>query len=75
MVGTLLLPLDTVRRLMIMDQAQYLNAWHCTLLLVEQKGIGALWRGTAANLIRSWSTGLTLAGFSFLEELIIENMK
>ena len=72
-VGTFLMPLDTVRRLMIMDtnsqerpysqevitliflnqrlienhkkQPKYRSAFHCTAVLLEQKGPLELWRG------------------------------
>ena len=66
--------------------SKYRSAWHCTICLVKQSGIPRLWRGissgdlvyrscwilgTTANIIRSWSAGLMLAGFSILERLVL----
>ena len=69
---------------------KYRSPWHCAICLVKQSGLLRLWRGistgdlstangdlvlgTTANIIRSWSAGLMLAGFSMLERLVLTQL-
>lgn len=50
---------------------RYRGFLHCMRCLVKEHGVKRLWRGTVANLVRSWSAGLALAGFSLMEDVVL----
>ena len=71
--GTIAMPLDTIKRVMMNEPEAEKNMWQCGRELVRENGITRLWRGTCANLIRSWSSGLALALFSLFENIVYAN--
>ena len=80
------MPFDTVKRVMMVAEQKYKNMFHCWTDLVKRHGITRLWRGsqgsiakayniilgTISNFLRSWASGLALAGFTLLEELVFD---
>ena len=71
--GTIAMPLDTIKRIMMNQpdaEVKCGRAIQCGRDLVHENGITRLWRGTCANLIRSWSSGLALALFSLFENIV-----
>ena len=67
--GTITMPLDTIKRVR-MNQPEIKSDLQCIRDLVREHGVTRLWRGTCANLIRSWSSGLALALFSLFENIV-----
>ena len=71
--GTIAMPLDTIKRVMMNQPEAKVNMWKCGRDLVRENGITRLYRGTCANLIRSWSSGLALALFSLFKNIVYAN--
>lgn len=73
LASSIAMPFDTVKRVLMTDTygptEQYRNMINCWISLVKEDGFIRLWRGSVSNLIRSWSSGLALAGFTFLEDI------
>ena len=71
--GTIAMPLDTIKRVMMNQPEAKMNMWKCGRDLVRENGITRLYRGTCANVIRSWSSGLALALFSLFKNIVYAN--
>ena len=67
--GTILMPLDTIKRVM-MNQPEVKSYSQCKRDLVREHGGTRLWRGTCAHLIRTWSSGVALSLFSLFENIV-----
>ena len=72
LAGTIAMPLDTIKRVMMNQPDSSLNMIQVGRDLIHKNGITRLWRGTCANLIRSWSSGLALALFTLFEDLVYD---
>ena len=72
-VATILMPIDTVRRVNIVDTGEGSGTFESTSKLVQEGGIVRLWRGTISNIARSWAAGMTLAAFDIMEKAVLES--
>lgn len=75
--GAVAMPFDTVRRILMIDtqtaNPQFDGTVSCIKHIYKTDGITRFWRGTLANVMRSWVSGLCLALFSSLEDLAYAN--
>ncbi len=73
MAGFLTIPLDTIRRRMILDlaaplSAQYRGAWDCTVQIVSREGWSALFHGAAVHVLRSFFGSCLIHGIDLLRK-------
>lgn len=63
-------PLDTVRRRMMMTSGakeKYKGSIDCTIKIVKNEGVGSLFKGAGANILRGMAGAGTLAGFDLFK--------
>jgi len=72
-VGTLLYPVDTVkRRLMVQQQGRrvYHSAWHCLTTILRYEGIAGLFHGLSMNLVRSFGGAVLLVAYDEIQRIL-----
>ena len=62
-------PLDTVKRVLMVEPGRYPSWWRCLVGLVNEAGLSRLWRGNVSNCLRVWTNGIVLALFDSLISL------
>jgi len=63
-------PLDTVRRRMMMtsgEAVKYRSSLHCFSTIVAKEGVGSLFKGAGANILRAVAGAGVLAGYDQLQ--------
>jgi len=63
-------PLDTVRRRMMMtsgEAVKYRSSMHCLTTIVSKEGVGSLFKGAGANILRAVAGAGVLAGYDQLQ--------
>jgi len=72
--GAIAMPFDTVRKILMTDtkstSPKFDGSISCIKHIYENDGITRFYRGTFTNVIRSWASGLALALFSSLQDLV-----
>jgi solute carrier family 25 (adenine nucleotide translocator) protein 4/5/6/31 len=66
-------PLDTVRRRMMMtsgEAVKYRSSLHCMSEVVKNEGVGSLFKGAGANVLRAMAGAGVLAGYDKLQILM-----
>jgi len=73
--GLMSYPIDTIRRRMMMTSGQavkYKNSLDCASQIVRAEGVGSLFKGAGANILRGMAGAGTLAGFDKFKALYIK---
>jgi len=63
-------PLDTVRRRMMMtsgEAVKYKSSMHCMTSIIAKEGVGSLFKGAGANILRAVAGAGVLAGYDQLQ--------
>jgi len=76
--GLISYPLDTVRRRMMMtsgEAVKYSGSVDCMTKILKEEGVGSLFKGAGANILRGLAGAGVLAGFDELRGLYIKYFK
>mmetsp|Transcript_9614 Transcript_9614/g.22902 ORF Transcript_9614/g.22902 Transcript_9614/m.22902 type:complete len:330 (-) Transcript_9614:276-1265(-) len=68
-------PLDTVRRRMMMtsgEKVKYKNSFDAFGQIIRNEGVGSLFKGAGANILRGVAGAGVLAGFDKIKELYVD---
>ena len=68
--GLVSYPLDTVRRRMMMtsgEAVKYRSSMHCMTSIVQKEGVGSLFKGAGANILRAVAGAGVLSGYDQLQ--------
>jgi len=69
-------PLDTIRRRMMMTSGsanqKYKSSIDCTLKILRNEGVYAMYRGAGSNLLRGLAGALVLVGFDYFKGFYLE---
>jgi solute carrier family 25 (adenine nucleotide translocator) protein 4/5/6/31 len=72
--GILSYPWDTVRRRMMMQSGRkdilYKNTWDCAVKIVQNEGMGAMFKGALSNVFRGTGGALVLAIYDEIQKFI-----
>merc|ERR1711860_101244 len=72
--GLMSYPIDTIRRRMMMTSGaavKYKNSMDCGMQVVKNEGVGTLFKGAGANILRGVAGAGVLAGFDAFQKLYI----
>ena len=76
--GFISYPFDTVRRRLQMqsdkpkEQWLYTGTLDCAAKIVQEEGIGAMFKGFAANVLRTLGGALVLVGYDEIKAMLAE---
>jgi len=73
--GLISYPIDTIRRRMMMtsgEAVKYKGAWDCAVQIIQKEGMGAMFKGAGANILRGMAGAGVLAGFDKFQDLYVE---
>jgi solute carrier family 25 (adenine nucleotide translocator) protein 4/5/6/31 len=69
-------PLDTIRRRMMMTSGsastKYTSSIDCTMKILKNEGVYAMYRGAGSNLLRGLAGALVLVGFDYFKGFYLE---
>ncbi|KAJ3327857.1 ADP/ATP carrier protein aac3 [Blyttiomyces sp. JEL0837] len=66
-------PIDTIRRRMMMtsgEKVKYRNSLHCFGEILKNEGVGSLFKGAGANILRAVAGAGVLAGYDWLQVMV-----
>jgi len=73
--GLISYPIDTIRRRMMMtsgEAVKYKGSIDCGMQILKKEGMGALFKGAGANILRGMAGAGVLAGFDKFQDLYVE---
>jgi len=73
--GLISYPIDTIRRRMMMtsgEAVKYKGSWDCARQILQKEGMGAMFKGAGANILRGMAGAGVLAGFDTFQDLYVE---
>merc|ERR1712061_407921 len=68
-------PIDTIRRRMMMTSGtgvNYKSSMDCGMQIVKNEGVGSLFKGAGANILRGIGGSLVISGFDKVKDMYIE---
>merc|ERR1711988_1338230 len=68
-------PIDTIRRRMMMTSGtgvNYKSSMDCGMQIVKNDGVGSLFKGAGANILRGIGGSLVISGFDKVKDMYIE---
>jgi len=68
-------PIDTIRRRMMMTSGtgvNYKSSFDCGIQIVKNEGVGSLFKGAGANILRGMGGALVISGFDTVKQAYIE---
>lgn len=80
-VGTLLYPIDTIKRRMMVQKSfatinsngtkefLYRNSLHCFQRIIKEEGMRALFSGLSVNIVRGASGSILLVGYDEFKDI------
>jgi len=68
-------PIDTIRRRMMMTSGtgvNYKSSMDCGMQIVKNEGVGSLFKGAGANILRGIGGSMVISGFDKVKDMYIE---
>merc|ERR1712187_605149 len=68
-------PIDTIRRRMMMTSGtgvNYKSSMDCGMQIVKNEGVGSLFKGAGANILRGIGGSLVISGFDKVKDMYLE---